>query len=845
MRSLSKCIAMNLLGYPTEFIHMTCLGLLANPKFTQKRLGYLGICILLDEKSEVLLLTSHTIKKDLESPNQFIVAAALNAIGEIASPDMCRDTCGDVLQCLSNSNPYIKKKAALALCKIIKSCPELIDTVAGKLKLIFEDKDHGVLISGLSLVIQVFKSDPSYIKKNLKYVPHMLKYLKNLSTTNYAPNYDVNGITDPFLQARILEVLAYFGKAYEEENEEMSNLLGALPTNTDTSVKNTGNAVLYELVRTIFSYDSSGALRVLASNILGKFLTNKDNNYKYIAMDSLQDIARIDLPLVQKHKNIILEFLNDNDIAIKRKSLDLTYMIVNETNIKQIIKESLNFLNTSDNNDFKEELTQKIFFSLEKYSPSLKWEIDTLLKMLCISENHVPDEIINKITNLIIGTPELHQYSMFRFFISMRVNPNQEGLLKVGIYLLGELCQLIMGVSATIEENETVTITEQDVIGLLVGLANNKETSEICHEELVNCAFKLLGKLSPEGVTELKTILEQETRSFYCEVQERASEYVVFTQIANEQMQKKIADSVPVNKNAVSDSCPKKIIVLDYENEEEKNQYLNLIKADGATVISHKNSSPSNPIEETGNLFNLDGGEKPMMPVESGNKDNQLPKTNNILDDIGTIFSGEVSNPNSLSINSTQQTNQNNNNFFNFLDMTSTPSNTQTISPPVGQPPNQPPNQFDLVSQLGNIYGGHSFQQPSIMNNPITNMQTQVIPQQQVPSGAMKEVFRNQDLSIYSMLNLSGDAYNGAFYASNNTQKQLTNVKINFLVKKHVTFKVISTSGNVLEPNASLGIKKEITMKNNDLAKPIEIKINISYSSEGKDMSQSALIKDF
>ena len=78
----------------------------------------------------------------------------------------------------------------------------------------------------------------------------MIKYLKNLSTTNYAPDYDVNGITDPFLQARILEVLSYFGRAYHEDNDELTNLLGALPTNTDTSVKNTGNAVLYELVRT-------------------------------------------------------------------------------------------------------------------------------------------------------------------------------------------------------------------------------------------------------------------------------------------------------------------------------------------------------------------------------------------------------------------------------------------------------------------------------------------------------------------------------------------------------------------------------------------------------------------
>ena len=141
---------------------MTCLGLLANPNFIQKRLTYLGICVLLDEKSEVLLLTSHTIKKDLKSPNQFIATA-----------DICRDTCNEVLKCLSNINPYIKKKAALALVKTIKTCPELVDTVAQKLKLIFEDKNHGVLISGLSLAVQIFHTNDTYIRKYTKYMPYV------------------------------------------------------------------------------------------------------------------------------------------------------------------------------------------------------------------------------------------------------------------------------------------------------------------------------------------------------------------------------------------------------------------------------------------------------------------------------------------------------------------------------------------------------------------------------------------------------------------------------------------------------------------------------------------------
>ena len=327
VRSMTKCMAMSLLGYQTEFIHMTCISLLASQNFTQKRLAYLGICMLLDEKSDILLLSSNIIKKDLSSNNKYIVAAALTTIGEIGTPDMCRDTCPEIIKCLNSTNPYIKKKAALALSKVVRSCPELIETVEQNLGTIFEDKNHGVLLSGLALVEQVFKAEPKIIKKYKKYLTPMIKYLKNLISTSYAPEYDVNGITDPFLQVRILEILGYFGRASSKENEELETLLNSIPSNTDTTRKNTGNSVLYELVRCIFSYESSKSLKGLGGSILGQFLANKDNNYKYLALNTLNDIAKIDIDTVQKHKNVILEFLKDPDIAIKRRSLDLTYLI--------------------------------------------------------------------------------------------------------------------------------------------------------------------------------------------------------------------------------------------------------------------------------------------------------------------------------------------------------------------------------------------------------------------------------------------------------------------------------------------------------------------------------------
>ena len=55
----------------------------------------------------------------------------------------------------------------------------------------------------------------------------------------YAPEYDIGGVTDPFLQAKILYLLRVLGKDNATASEAMNAVLAQVATNTE-ALKNAG-----------------------------------------------------------------------------------------------------------------------------------------------------------------------------------------------------------------------------------------------------------------------------------------------------------------------------------------------------------------------------------------------------------------------------------------------------------------------------------------------------------------------------------------------------------------------------------------------------------------------------
>ena len=221
---------------------------------------------------------------------------------------MARDLTSDVEKILKGSNPYLRKKAALATIRLLKKEPDLIEHMSERIVALLKDRAHGVVITGVQAMLDILELEPEYKDEYAKVVPSLVRLLRNFISMGYSPEHDVSGITDPFCQVKIMTLLRQLGKDDTDASEHMNDVLAQVATNTETS-KNAGNAILYECVQTIMGTESDSSLRVLAINILGRFLLNRDNNIRYVALNSLSKVVSEDIGAVQRQRNTIVDCL--------------------------------------------------------------------------------------------------------------------------------------------------------------------------------------------------------------------------------------------------------------------------------------------------------------------------------------------------------------------------------------------------------------------------------------------------------------------------------------------------------------------------------------------------------
>jgi len=471
-----KLVYIHVLGYEVDFGHSEVLMLVKSSKFSEKQVGYVALSLLLRGSDPLMSSVVNTIRSDLVSggapshakgngsQNDTAQSLALCSIANISGLELIQALHVEVQHNLvsKKSSPNVKKKSALCLLSLVRTSPNLFAgrEFAPHIAQLLQDRHLGVLTSTMSLLNGLAGQHPTEYETLIPYAVHILGML--VLKKACSKEYLYYRTPSPWLQIKLLKFLQLYPHVLMEQDAnpstktsiaQLTQVVSKILTETDVSdsinKSNADHAILFEAVNLIVCWGTSGPvqLREGAMKLLGKFISVREPNIRYLGLMTMAKLAQLDggsAEGVKKHQTTVLVSLKDADISVRRRALDLLFVMCDSDNAEKIVDELVNHLVLADA-AIREEMVLKIAILAEKYATDLRWYVDTILKLISISGDHVSDPIWHRVVQIVTNHPQgdLQAYAAATLLVSASPRRCHETAVRVAAYVLGEFGFLI------------------------------------------------------------------------------------------------------------------------------------------------------------------------------------------------------------------------------------------------------------------------------------------------------------------------------------------------------------------------------------------------------------------
>ncbi|KIM47679.1 hypothetical protein M413DRAFT_416871 [Hebeloma cylindrosporum] len=320
-----KLTYLDMLGYDMSWASFHVVEVMSSPKVHLKSIGYLAAAQSFEQDTDVLMLTTNLLKKDLSSTPADI-AVTLDGLSHIVTPELARDISPELIAMLNHSRPNIRKRAILALYKTLVKYPEAINQARVRLEEKLEDPDPSVVAATVNVLCELARRTP---KDYLSLAPQLFHLLTS-STNNWM----------------LIKIIKLFGSLSPHEPRLVKKLQ---PPITELISTTPAISLLYECVHTciiggMLQGSSGDSLAKLCVSKLATFIQDADQNLKYIALLAMAKIVPTHPHLITEYQDTIFTSINDQDISIRMRALDLLSAMTNRGNLQSIVQQLLSHL---------------------------------------------------------------------------------------------------------------------------------------------------------------------------------------------------------------------------------------------------------------------------------------------------------------------------------------------------------------------------------------------------------------------------------------------------------------------------------------------------------------------
>lgn len=334
--ALLKLCYLEMMGHDMSWASFNVLEVMSSAKYQQKRIGYLAAVQSFRPDTEVLMLATNLIKKDLASPSATTIILPITVLPHVINPSLALSTLSDLLPRLTSSNPSIRKKTIVTLYRLALVYPETLRAAWPQIKerLMAPDEDPSVTAAIVNVVCELGWRRPNDF---LPLAPRLFELLVDGGNNWMA-----------------IKLIKLFATLTPLEPRLVRKLL---PPLTDLIRTTPAMSLLYECINGIIQGgilgendddpDREEIASLCVTKLRGMIMVDGDPNLKYVALLAFNKIVTTHPFLVAQQEDVIMECIDSPDITIRIQALNLVKGMVSSDNLMSIVGRLMRQLKTS------------------------------------------------------------------------------------------------------------------------------------------------------------------------------------------------------------------------------------------------------------------------------------------------------------------------------------------------------------------------------------------------------------------------------------------------------------------------------------------------------------------
>ncbi|XP_008810151.1 AP-4 complex subunit epsilon [Phoenix dactylifera] len=519
---LIRLVYVEMLGHDASFGYIHAVKMTHDDSLLLKRTGYLAVTLFLNEDHDLIILIVNTIQKDLRSDNYLIVCAALTAVCKLINEETIPAVLPQVVELLGHSKEAVRKKAVLALHRFYQRAPNSVSHLISNFRKRLCDNDPGVMGATLCPLFDLIKEDINSYKD---LVVSFVSILKQVAERRLPKTYDYHQMPAPFIQIKLLKILALLGSGDKQASGHMYTILGDIFRKSEPS-SNIGNAVLYECICCVSSIFPNPKLLEAAVEATSRFLKSDSHNLKYMGIDALGRLIKINPDIAEEHQLAVIDCLEDPDDTLKRKTFELLYKMTKSSNVEVIVDRMIDYMRSINDNHYKTEIASRCVELAEQFAPSNQWFIQTMNKVFEHAGDLVNVRVAHNLMRLIAegfgeddeGADSQLRSSAVDSYLCILGEPKLPSVfLQVICWVLGEYGTTDGKYSASY------------IIGKLCDVAEAHSTDDTVKAYTISaimkiCAFEIAVGRKVELLPECQSLIDELSASHSTDLQQRAYE---------------------------------------------------------------------------------------------------------------------------------------------------------------------------------------------------------------------------------------------------------------------------------------------------------------------------------